>query len=112
MPAIFILCAGFAGYNKTLAVIMFTLTMGFLGAYFPGLKVNPLDLSPNYAGSLMALTNGNNILLHRCFSIVFALLKETKFSNQIKNDILIYESICMSTGIAGLSGVVVLPLVG
>lgn len=23
-----------------------------------GMKVNPLDLSPNYAGSLMAVTNG------------------------------------------------------
>lgn len=25
---------------------------------FLGMKVNPLDLSPNYAGSLMAVTNG------------------------------------------------------
>lgn len=32
--------------------------MGFLGNFYPGLKVNALDLSPNYAGSLMALTNG------------------------------------------------------
>lgn len=32
--------------------------MGFKGNFYPGLKVNSLDLSPNYAGSLMALTNG------------------------------------------------------
>lgn len=51
--------ASYAGYNKVLAVIMFILTMGFLGSYFPGLKVNALDLSPNYSGSVMALTNGN-----------------------------------------------------
>lgn len=29
-----------------------------MGTFYPGMKVNPLDLSPNYAGSLMALTNG------------------------------------------------------
>lgn len=60
LPAIFIVLAGYAGYNRPLAVLWFTLCMGFLGSYFPGLKVNPLDLSPNYAGSLMALTNGNS----------------------------------------------------
>lgn len=32
--------------------------MGFMGTFYPGMKVNGLDLSPNYAGSLMALTNG------------------------------------------------------
>lgn len=41
-----------------LVVVFFTLAMGFLGNFYPGLKVNALDLSPNYAGSLMALTNG------------------------------------------------------
>lgn len=37
---------------------MFTLAMGFMGTFYPGMKVNPLDLSPNYAGTLMAITNG------------------------------------------------------
>lgn len=32
--------------------------MGFMGGFYPGMKVNPLDLSPNYAGTLMAITNG------------------------------------------------------
>lgn len=32
--------------------------MGFMGNYYPSLKVNSLDLSPNYAGSVIALTNG------------------------------------------------------
>lgn len=32
--------------------------MGCIGTYYPSMKVNSLDLSPNYAGSLMALTNG------------------------------------------------------
>lgn len=29
-----------------------------MGNFYPGMKVNAIDLSPNYAGSLMALTNG------------------------------------------------------
>lgn len=57
-PAIFIVLASFAGCNKMLVVVYFTLAMGFMGTFYPGMKVNPLDLSPNYAGSLMAVTNG------------------------------------------------------
>lgn len=57
-PAIFIVLASYAGCNKLLVVIWFTLAMGFMGTFYPGMKVNPLDLSPNYAGSLMAVTNG------------------------------------------------------
>lgn len=34
------------------------LAMGFKGNFYPGLKVNALDLSPNYSGSVMALING------------------------------------------------------
>lgn len=29
-----------------------------MGNFYPGMKINPIDLSPNYAGSLMALSNG------------------------------------------------------
>ena len=35
-----------------------TIGMGLMGAFLPSLKVNPLDLSPNYAGSLMAIVGG------------------------------------------------------
>ncbi|XP_031628445.1 putative inorganic phosphate cotransporter [Contarinia nasturtii] len=57
-PAIFIVLASYAGCDKMLVVVMFTLAMGFMGTFYPGMKVNPLDLSPNYAGSIMAVTNG------------------------------------------------------
>lgn len=36
----------------------FTLAMAFMGTYYPGMKVNCLDLSPNYSGTIMAITNG------------------------------------------------------
>lgn len=37
---------------------MFCAAMAFMGPYFPGIKTNCLDMAPNYAGVLMALSNG------------------------------------------------------
>jgi MFS transporter, ACS family, solute carrier family 17 (sodium-dependent inorganic phosphate cotransporter), other len=52
-PAVFIVLASYAGCDRTLVVILFTLAMGFMGTFYPGMKVNSLDLSPNYAGTLV-----------------------------------------------------------
>ncbi|KAG4078473.1 hypothetical protein HA402_009185 [Bradysia odoriphaga] len=57
-PAIFIIAASYAECNRMVVVVMFIFSMGFMGTFYPGMKVNPLDLSPNYAGTLMAITNG------------------------------------------------------
>uniref|UniRef100_A0A8D8S0N6 Vesicular glutamate transporter 2 n=1 Tax=Cacopsylla melanoneura TaxID=428564 RepID=A0A8D8S0N6_9HEMI len=32
--------------------------MAFMGFYYPSIRVNTLDLSPNYAGVLMGIVNG------------------------------------------------------
>lgn len=58
LPSVFIVGAGYAGCEKALVVTLFVLAMGSMGTFYPGMKVNGLDLSPNYAGTLMALTNG------------------------------------------------------
>lgn len=57
-PAIFIVGASYVGDNKFLVVTMFTIGMTLMGTFYPGMKVNALDLSPNYSGSLMAVVNG------------------------------------------------------
>lgn len=57
-PAIFIVGASYAGCNRVVVILLFTIAMGIMGTFYPGMKVNSLDLSPNYAGSLMAVTNG------------------------------------------------------
>jgi ACS family sodium-dependent inorganic phosphate cotransporter len=57
-PALFIVGASYAGCNRILVVVMFTMAVTFMGSSLPGIKVNSLDLSPNYAGTIMALTNG------------------------------------------------------
>jgi ACS family sodium-dependent inorganic phosphate cotransporter len=38
--------------------VIFTVFVGCMGTFYPGMKVNALDLSPNYAGTLMAIVNG------------------------------------------------------
>lgn len=50
-----IVAASYSGCDKTLAIISFTVGMGLMGTFVPSLKVNALDLSPNFAGTLMAL---------------------------------------------------------
>ncbi|XP_017040914.1 putative inorganic phosphate cotransporter [Drosophila ficusphila] len=44
--------------NAPLAVTLLTLTVGISAATYLGFQVNHIDLSPNYAGTLMGLTNG------------------------------------------------------
>lgn len=57
-PGIFIIWASYAECDRIMVVVLFTITMGLMGTYYAGIMVNTLDLSPNYAGVLMAITNG------------------------------------------------------
>ncbi|KAL6443630.1 hypothetical protein ACFW04_001629 [Cataglyphis niger] len=57
-PGVFIIGASYASCDRTLVVAMFTIGMAMMGTFYPGMKVNGLDLSPNYSGTLMALVNG------------------------------------------------------
>ncbi|KAH8329414.1 hypothetical protein KR074_010241 [Drosophila pseudoananassae] len=57
-PAIFMVGASYAGCDRVLVVVLFTICMGLMGAFYAGMKLSPLDMSPNYAGTLMAITNG------------------------------------------------------
>lgn len=50
--------ASYADCDKALVVTLFVLAMGTMGPYYAGIRVNALDLSPNYAGAVMALKNG------------------------------------------------------
>ncbi|XP_055299421.1 sialin-like [Sitodiplosis mosellana] len=50
--AIFILIASYSGCNRNMAVAFFVVAMGFMGIHFPHIKINPLDLSQNYAVNL------------------------------------------------------------
>ncbi|KAJ8682771.1 hypothetical protein QAD02_018563 [Eretmocerus hayati] len=57
-PGLFIIFASYAGCDRMLVVACFTIGMTLMGTFYPGMKVNALDLSGNYSGTLMAMTNG------------------------------------------------------
>ncbi|CAG9786236.1 unnamed protein product [Diatraea saccharalis] len=57
-PGICIIMASYSGCDKTLAVFWFIFAMTLMGAYYSGMKINPLDITPNYAGTTTAMVNG------------------------------------------------------
>ncbi|XP_026752401.2 putative inorganic phosphate cotransporter [Galleria mellonella] len=56
-PAICIILASYAGCDRTAAMVYFVLSMALMGGFYSGMKVNALDLAPNYAGTLTSLVN-------------------------------------------------------
>lgn len=56
-PAISLVAASFTGCDKWLTVAILTIGVGLNGGIYSGFKVNHLDISPQFAGILMALTN-------------------------------------------------------
>uniref|UniRef100_A0A224XZM7 Putative inorganic phosphate cotransporter n=1 Tax=Panstrongylus lignarius TaxID=156445 RepID=A0A224XZM7_9HEMI len=57
-PAIGVILASYAGCNKSAVATLFTVGMGLMGFVYASLRVNSLDLSPNYSGTIMAIVNG------------------------------------------------------
>ncbi|XP_054286472.1 putative inorganic phosphate cotransporter isoform X3 [Macrosteles quadrilineatus] len=57
-PALGIVAASMAECDKQIVTWCLVIGMGLMGFFYPSLKVNCLDLSPNYAGTVMALVNG------------------------------------------------------
>lgn len=57
VPAICLICASYTGCNRLLTVALLTLGIGFNGGIYSGFKINHLDITPRFAGILMAITN-------------------------------------------------------
>lgn len=58
VSASFVIAASYAGCDRVLAVGSFVAALTTMGAAYPSVMVNTLDLSPNYAGTLTGVTNG------------------------------------------------------
>ncbi|KAG8326865.1 putative inorganic phosphate cotransporter [Homalodisca vitripennis] len=58
LPIPFMLMASFAGCNRPMVVIYFMIMMFFKGIIYSACRVQPVDLSPNFAGVLMGIMNG------------------------------------------------------
>ena len=59
---VFLIVASYAGCNEFLVVLSFAISVGALGAMLVSGCVNPMDLSPNYAGALTGLINGSGAI--------------------------------------------------
>ncbi|XP_058791427.1 putative inorganic phosphate cotransporter [Phymastichus coffea] len=57
-PAIFLVMAMYVGCNVAWAIALIAIGLTFAGSSHPGSKVNVLDLSPNYSGTLLGISNG------------------------------------------------------
>lgn len=56
-PTLGLIWLAFVGCDRTLAVVALSLSVGLNGAVYSGFQVNHTDLSPNYAATLMGITN-------------------------------------------------------
>lgn len=56
-PAVCLIIASYTGCNRVLTVFLLTLGVGLNGAIYSGFKINHLDITPRFAGILMAFTN-------------------------------------------------------
>lgn len=54
-PALGLAGVIYAGCNKLASIIALTLGMGLMGFFYSSLAINPIDLSPNYAGTVMGI---------------------------------------------------------
>lgn len=57
VPALLMAGVAYSGCNDVLVICLVVGTVGFNGAIFSGYNINHMDLAPNFAGTLMGLTN-------------------------------------------------------
>ncbi|RZF34614.1 hypothetical protein LSTR_LSTR008639 [Laodelphax striatellus] len=77
-PAVGVVLASYAGCDKTLVSVLFAVGMGLMGFFYASLRVNALDLSPNFSGTIMALVNGSGALSGMVTPTLVGLLTENK----------------------------------
>ena len=56
-PAFCLLGICYAGCDQTLTITLLTLAVTCQGALYTGFFVNPLDIAPNYSGTILGITN-------------------------------------------------------
>ncbi|XP_023322826.1 putative inorganic phosphate cotransporter isoform X3 [Eurytemora carolleeae] len=58
LPGLFLILAGYSGCNVNTTIVFLTLAGGINGAHYSGFMSTHLDMSPNFAGTLLGITNG------------------------------------------------------
>ncbi|KOC59597.1 Putative inorganic phosphate cotransporter [Habropoda laboriosa] len=57
VPMICLIAVSYVGCNRTLAVILMTIGVTCIGGMYSGFLSNHIDIAPNFAGTLVAITN-------------------------------------------------------
>lgn len=58
LPAVFIILASYSGCDRVKAVACFIASMAFMAGFYSSVKINAMDIAPNYAGTCSAFANG------------------------------------------------------
>lgn len=58
MPIPFLIGASFVGCDRDYVIALMVVMMFFKSGSYSSSRANPIDLSPNYAGTLMGIVNG------------------------------------------------------
>ncbi|XP_034830470.1 putative inorganic phosphate cotransporter [Maniola hyperantus] len=58
IPAVFIILASYSGCDRVKAVGCFIASMAFMAGFYSSVKINAMDIAPNYAGTCSAFVNG------------------------------------------------------
>ena len=84
VPMVCLIALGYMTEDeKTLAIALLTIGVGFNAASFCGYLVNHMDLSPNFAGPMMGITNGVSNLCSICAPLVVgAIVTNEEDSNE------------------------------
>ncbi|GBP75066.1 Putative inorganic phosphate cotransporter [Eumeta japonica] len=56
-PAVCIIMASYSGCDRVAAMACFVVSMALMSGFYSGMKVNALDLAPNYVGALVSFCN-------------------------------------------------------
>lgn len=73
-PGTLVMCASFVGCHRLAATFFFNAGMLLMGFSYPSIRINALDLSPNYSPSIMAVVNGLGCLSGMASPFVVGLL--------------------------------------
>lgn len=57
IPALCLIGVSFVGCNRVLGVILMTIAVTSLAGMYCGFLANHIDIAPNFAGTLVAITN-------------------------------------------------------
>jgi len=82
-PAIALACLGYIDKEDVaIAVTLLVLAVGLNAGVYLGFQVNHIDLSPNFAGTMMGITNGLANILSIIGPLVVGVVVTTEVSER------------------------------